>query len=125
MEGPDGLPPSLYAQPLLHWLANILSSNAFKDYHTIEDILKLEPPENEDFWTLEWAKDMEDKPVFPAWSSEGPLDESRDPTAWGGQASDWAVRAGFVNGVGLHAPRREVLIKTNGRWSGSVDTVHH
>ncbi|KAK3361657.1 hypothetical protein B0T24DRAFT_538692 [Lasiosphaeria ovina] len=98
---------------MFHWLANIISSGALKEYHSIEDILRLEPPEGEDFWVLEWAEDMKDQPVFPTWSAEGPLDKNRDPTAWGKQASEWAVRAGFVDGVGLHAPRREILINTN------------
>ena len=102
---------------MFHWLANIISSGALKEYHSIENILRLEPPEGEDFWVLEWAEDMKDQPVFPTWSAEGPLDKNRDPTAWGKQASEWAVRAGFVDGVGLHAPRREILINTNGRWS--------
>jgi len=124
IEGPDGLPPPLYAQPILHWLANIISSEALKDYHSIEDVLNLKPPENEDFWVMEWAAEMKDKPVFPRWSAEGPLDGSRDPTAWGKQASQWAVRAGFICGFGLHASRREILIKTNGRGSSSFDTDH-
>jgi len=115
MEGPDGLPPPLYAQPILHWLANILSSNAFAGYHSVEEVLNLRPPEQEDLWVVQWAPQMKGRPVFPAWSAEGPLDKCRTPTAWGRQAFGWAVRVGFVDGIGLHAPRREILIKTNGK----------
>ncbi|KAK3936796.1 hypothetical protein QBC46DRAFT_411766 [Diplogelasinospora grovesii] len=41
-------------------------------------------------------------------SPPGPVDKRRDPTAWGRQALDWAVRAGF-----FFAPRREILIKAH------------
>lgn len=115
MEGPDGLPPPLYAQPMLHWLVNIISSRALGDHYDIEEVLKLKPPEGEDFWPIPWAENMKRRPVFPNWSADGPLGKARGPTAWGKHASLWAQRAGFVDGLGLHAPRREILIKTNGK----------
>jgi hypothetical protein len=115
--GPDGLPPPLYAQPMLHWLANILSAQAFEKFSSIEDVYRLKPPGKEDFWILEWAPAKKNKPVFPAWSSTGPREKCRSPSSLGKQASAWAIRSGFLDGVGLHAPRRESLLKCNGKMS--------
>ncbi|EPE03318.1 hypothetical protein F503_02056 [Ophiostoma piceae UAMH 11346] len=43
MEGPDGLPPPLYAQPMLHWLVNIISFGALGDDYSIEKSFKTGP----------------------------------------------------------------------------------
>ena len=122
MEGPDGLPPPLYAQPMLHWLVNIISSGALGIDCSVKKILKLQPLEGEDFWPIAWVENMKSRPVFPNWSADGPLDKARGLTAWGKHASLWAQRAGFVDGLGLHAPCREILIKTNGKKSSIYKT---
>jgi hypothetical protein len=106
---------------MLFWLANFISCKAIKDHHTLEKILGRTPPPSRNHWVLEWEEDMLDKPVFPAWASDGPKDKSRSPSSWGHQASDWAKRAGFVDGMGLHAPRREILVKSNGRFVRPVE----
>lgn len=64
---------------------------------------------------LEWAEHVLDDPVFPEMSAAGLTKKTRNKTAWGNQCSDWAKRAGFPEGVGLHAARREVLIKADGK----------
>ncbi|KAL2015888.1 hypothetical protein VTK56DRAFT_4663 [Thermocarpiscus australiensis] len=113
LQGPDGLPPPLFAQPMVHWLVNIISAQAFRDYHTIEDVLNVIPEEGESFCFLEWAEDMLDKPVFPEWSGSGPENKAKNDKAWGNQVSQWAKRAGFIHGLAIHAIRREILIKVN------------
>ncbi|RYP29028.1 hypothetical protein DL767_006954 [Monosporascus sp. MG133] len=113
LEGPDGLPPPLFAQPMLHWLINIISARAFRDYRTIEDVLSVIPEEGESFCFLDWADDMLDKPVFPEWSESGPRNKAKNDKAWGNQVLQWAKRAGFINGLAIHAIRREILIKVN------------
>ncbi|XEV04772.1 hypothetical protein FSHL1_010059 [Fusarium sambucinum] len=113
MVGPDGLPPPLFAQPMLHWLANIISSRAFADLGTVEEVLALQPPSNGNFRNLEWADDVKEKPVFPEWSPTGPKAKQKDPKSWVSQFSDWGRRAGFTAQFGLHAVRREALIKVN------------
>ncbi|KAK8038354.1 hypothetical protein PG994_015121 [Apiospora phragmitis] len=121
IEGEDG-PPPLFAQPILHWLANFLSTQAFRDFRTVDQILALTPRPGESYRILEWADDKLDHPVFPEWSAEGPKDKPKSPKSWGTQASAWAVRAGFPAGMGLHASRREALIKVddNGYSMGQV-----
>ncbi|CVL08763.1 uncharacterized protein FMAN_06804 [Fusarium mangiferae] len=113
MTGPDGLPPPLFAQPMLHWLANLIASHAFADLDTIEQVLSLEPPKNGNFRILPWAADVREKPVFPEWSSSGPKTKPKNPQSWVSQFSDWGNRAGFTAQLGLHAVRREALIKVN------------
>ena len=115
MVGPDGLPPPLFAQPMLHWLANIISSQAFADLYTVEQILALQPPKSGNFRIMEWAENVQDKAVFPEWSSTGPKTKSKNPNSWVSQFSELGNRAGFTAWLGLHATRREALIKANGK----------
>jgi hypothetical protein len=64
---------------------------------------------------MDWADEMLDDPVFPEMSADGPTKKTKNETAWGHQCSDWAKRAGFTGGMGLHAARREALIKVDGK----------
>jgi len=147
METPDGLPPPLFAQPMLHWLANIISSGAFAGYKTVEQVLAAVPPSNSNFRVMEWADDKKDEPVFPRWTSKGPVLSKKPPTtakepgssktqetrmgpkylprspkSWGQQASDWALRAGFLAVFGIHAIRRIILMLANGKIALSTRT---
>jgi hypothetical protein len=100
---------------MLHWLANVISSHAFAGLDTVEEILALRPPKNGNFRIMEWADDAQEKPVFPEWSSTGPKAKGKNPMSWVSQFSDWGNRAGFTAWLGLHAIRREALIKVNGK----------
>ncbi|KAJ6439078.1 carbonic anhydrase [Purpureocillium lavendulum] len=115
MKAPDGLPPPLFAQPLLHWLANVISARASSELTTVEQALSLKPPKKGNFRIIEWDRHMIDRPVFPEWTRDGPTDKTRSPDSWSDEVSKWAKRAGLTNGTGLHAPRREALIKCNDR----------
>ena len=107
--------PPLFANGVLFLLSIILSADAFRDYHTIEEVLAARPPPRTKFWIMEWAANVMDDPVFPELSPAGPTKKPKSKSAWGHQCHDWAVRAGFTEGVGLHAPRKEVLIKADGK----------
>ena len=89
----------------------------------MDQILALTPQPGESYRTLEWADDKLDQPVFPEWSAEGPKDKPKSPNSWGTQASAWAVPAGFPEGMGLHASRREALIKVDGTCLPFIDSV--
>ncbi|KAM0187041.1 hypothetical protein ACHAPI_011359 [Fusarium lateritium] len=91
----------------------MISSHALADFDTVEQILGLEPPKNGNFRILQWAEDAQEKPVFPEWSSTGPKTKPKSPKSWVSQFSDWGNRAGFTAPLGLHAVRREALIKVN------------
>lgn len=114
MNAPDREYPALVAQPIVHWLANIISTDALANYHTLDDILQVKPPKGSTFCTLEWADHVLDLPVFPEWCAKGRTDNTRNPTAWGTQASKLAVRACLTRGLGFHAARRNILINCNG-----------
>jgi hypothetical protein len=87
LEGPDGLPPPLILQPMLHWLVNIISVGALCNYQTVEDILGVVPEEGESFCFLEWADDTLGKPIFPEWSESGSKIKAKNDKAWGNQVS--------------------------------------
>jgi len=111
-------PPPLYAQPMLFWLANIISSEAIKGNPTLEEVLATTPPPTgQNHWVLQWEESKLDQAVFPEWTACGPREKNRSPASWSHQMSAWAIRARFPDGVGLHCARREVLVKTNGEMT--------
>ncbi|KAK0611658.1 hypothetical protein B0T14DRAFT_413287, partial [Immersiella caudata] len=101
-------------------LAKGMRDTPKKEFHAMWDVLTtIRPPLGEKYRILEWADDVLGDPVFPEMSENGPIPQTR-PTfkdknkdAWGHQCSDWAKRANFLEGIGLHAARREELIKVN------------
>ncbi|KIW79865.1 hypothetical protein Z517_06480 [Fonsecaea pedrosoi CBS 271.37] len=105
--------PPLLVNGLLFLLAIFISARAFKDYDTIEAVLNARPPPRRRFGIMEWADAVLDDPVFPEMSVNGPTKKEKNESAWGHQCSDWAKRADFPGGIGLHAPRREALIKVD------------
>ncbi|KAF4998781.1 hypothetical protein FDECE_11709 [Fusarium decemcellulare] len=109
----DRGPPPLYAQPILFFLANFLSSGAIKGDPALEDMLNYTPPQNRRHWIFEWKDEMLESPIFPEWNADGPRPLARSPCNWSHQASRWAIRAGFVDGCGMHCPRRDSLLKAN------------
>lgn len=70
---------------MVHWLVNIISSGALRDYKTIEDVLDAVPEQGESYCYLEWADKMLDMPVFPAWPKSGPKTYARNDKGWGQQ----------------------------------------
>ncbi|OAF60703.1 hypothetical protein VC83_03638 [Pseudogymnoascus destructans] len=105
-------PPPLCANTLLFLLSIMISSGAFENHKTVEDVLSARAPKGR-YQVLDWADDALDKPVFPEMSSDWPTEKIKNETSWGQQCSDWAVRADFTEGMGLHAARREALIQVD------------
>ncbi|KAF6516203.1 hypothetical protein HZS61_003406 [Fusarium oxysporum f. sp. conglutinans] len=91
----------------------MVASRAFADLDDVEQLLALKPPGNGNFRILQWADDAKEKPVFPEWASSGPKAKTKSPRSWVTQFSDWGKRAGFTAPLGLHAVRREALIRVN------------
>ena len=116
--------PPLYANNLLFFLAIFISLGAFRDFKSIKDVLAARPQGKESYRILEWDDNICDKPVFPEMSSTAPKPKAKNENVWGKQCSDWARRAGFEEGMGLHAARREVLVKVDGKSpSPAYDTT--
>ncbi|KFY20604.1 hypothetical protein V493_07646 [Pseudogymnoascus sp. VKM F-4281 (FW-2241)] len=101
--------PPLLANPLLFLLSVFILSNAFKNYKTVEDVFSTRAPKGK-YHIMEWAHDVLDIPVFPEMSMDGLTEKAKNEASWGKQCSEWAKRADFPHGMGLHATRREVLI---------------
>lgn len=95
-------------------LAIFLSADAFQNIHTVPEILDARPKPKENFWIINLADDVLEDPVFLEMSATGPVKKAKNKNAWGKQYLDWAVRVGFVGGMGLYALRREELIKVDG-----------
>lgn len=66
---------------------------------------------------MEWDDAVLEDPVFPEFTENGPSKKDKNHTSWGSQCSEWAKRADFPGGMGLHASRREALIKVDGKDS--------
>ncbi|KAF1346306.1 hypothetical protein EJ07DRAFT_145073, partial [Lizonia empirigonia] len=105
--------PPLFAHGLMFLLPIFIKSQAFRDFKTIEDIFAARPRPDEQYWIMEWDDRVLMDPVFPEMSASGPINKPKNPNSWGSQCSKWAVRAGFPQGMGLHAVRREALIKVD------------
>lgn len=109
-------PPPLYSQPMLFWLANMISSKVIKGNPSLQEILQIVPQEGRNHRILSFADDLKDHPVFPMWTKTGSEHNARSSSSVSQHISDWAKRAGFVNGIGgLHSARREALVKANGK----------
>jgi hypothetical protein len=115
--------PPLFSNGILFLLAIFISLGAFQNIKTVWDVLVVRPPLNEKFWILDWEDAVLEHPVFPEMSQSGPTEKSKNKSAWGNQCSEWAKRAGFVGGIGLHACRREALIKIDGKFYVIVKSV--
>ncbi|KAL7940599.1 hypothetical protein V8C42DRAFT_362174 [Trichoderma barbatum] len=122
IKDPEGHHPPLFAQPMFHMLANIISSKAYPDISTVEQALEMKPPANAQFRIITLPKEAELKPVFPEWTSIGPSDKHQNPHGWANHINEWGVRTGLAEGVSVHCIRREVLIKAddNGHSIGQV-----
>lgn len=110
---------------MLWWIVNFLAAGVFQEYKTIDELFSVQPPEGETFWVLEWADEALDKPVFPAWSVDGPTDKAKNPSAWANDISGWGKRAGYISGLVIHAIRREILIKVNGKEPFVFSSMNH
>jgi hypothetical protein len=106
--------PPLFANGVLFLLSIMISAGAFRHYHTIEDVLAARPRPKRRFRIMDWADGVEENPVFPEFSEDGPTKKTKNEHAWGTQASEWAKRDG-LEGLPLHAPRKEVIIKADGK----------
>ena len=105
----------LWCNPVLYILALALADDAFKDYNTLEEILELEPPLDQNIWHLEWKDCVLDLPVFRKMSLHGPTDTIQSSGSYDRQLSDWGHRAGFEVNISVHYARREALVKADGK----------
>lgn len=61
----EGLAPRpLLCNPIITHLAIFIAKNAFRDYKTMEELLDIEPPEEEDMFHLQWDPRVLDWPLL-------------------------------------------------------------
>ena len=105
---------TLLINPVLFLLAIALADNAFKDYSTLEEILAIEPPVDEDLCHIEWKDNILDIPFFRSATFRGPTGNIQKSNSFSHQLVALGRRAGYEENITVHDARREALIKADG-----------
>lgn len=98
----------LICNPMLPILAIAIAERAFRDYDTIEDLLDLEP-EDDEMLHLQWKESILDRPFFKTMSSrrgEGKIELAGTLSK---RLHDLGVRAGYMRPPTVHDFRAEGL----------------
>jgi hypothetical protein len=76
-------PRPLFWNPTLTYLAMFTRKGAFRDYKTVDELLDIEPPEEEMFW-LEWNPRVLDDPLYQREFATGYREHAHPgtPTIW-------------------------------------------
>lgn len=88
-------------------VAMCMARNAFRDYKSIDEVLALEPPEDEQMIQLHWNPSVRDLPFFEG--SDGKMETA---SAFGRYLREWGFRAGYNEPPTVHDFRAEGLILT-------------
>ena len=100
----EGLEPRpLFFNPVFTMLARAVADNAFKDYGTWEELLELEPLD-EEMHHLHFKEDVLDKPFFEM--STGKIQKAN---TFGKHLRDLGFHAGYVRPPTIHDFRVEGL----------------
>lgn len=89
---------------MLPFLARLLAYEAFRDYNTIEDLLKIMPPEDE-VMVIEWREELLNTPFFRSQSS----DDIETASAFSHRLRLLGLRAGYATPPRNHDIRAEGL----------------
>lgn len=101
----EGLEPRpLFYNLILTHLAIFIAKNAFRDYKTIDELLALEPPEEDEMFPLEWDPYVLDLPLYQR--DNGEIDSAR---VFSGRHRDLGFRAGYARPPTIHDFRAEGL----------------
>jgi hypothetical protein len=68
-----------------------IAKNAFRDYKTVDELLALEPPEEEEMFPLEWNPCVLNLPLYQR--DNGEIDSAR---VFSGRHRDLGFRAGYA-----------------------------
>jgi len=101
----EGLEPRpLFCNPVLTMLARAIADNAFRDYSTMEELLEIEPPENE-MYHLRQNESVLGKPFFHVVST-GDMEKA---DTFSRRLRELGVRAGYLRPPTIHDFRAEGL----------------
>ncbi len=99
----EGLEPRpMFCNPVLTMLARAIADNAFRDYSTIEELLEIEPPENETY-LLRQNESVLGKPFFYVVSTG----ETEKADTFSRRLKELGVRAGYLWPPTIHDFRAE------------------
>jgi len=101
----EGLEPRpLFCNPVLTMLARAIADHAFRDYSTMEELLAIEPPENE-MYHLRQHESVLDRPFFPVISTG----EMEKADTFSRRLRELGIRAGYLRCPTIHDFRAEGL----------------
>jgi len=117
----------LICNPMLPILAILITTKAFQDYETVDDLLAI-PPSVGEMVHLQWNKGVRDLSFFKSTSARSAPKRIESATAFGKRLRHLGFRAGYPHPLTIHDFRAEglYLISTY-RWylSFSVSNIHH
>ncbi|KAF2685016.1 hypothetical protein K458DRAFT_301100, partial [Lentithecium fluviatile CBS 122367] len=105
----------LFCNPMLAIVAMCIARNAFRDYKSIDEVLALEPPQDEQMVQLHWNPSVLDLPFFQG--SDGKMETA---SAFGRYLREWGFRAGYNEPPTVHDFRAEGLILTGTVTQGYI-----
>ena len=101
----EGLEPRpLFCNPILTHLAIFIAKNAFRDYKTIDEILDIEPPEEEEMFPLQWDPHVLDLPLYQR--DNGEIESA---VIFSRRLRELGFRAGYIRPPTIHDFRAEGL----------------
>ena len=101
----EGLEPRpLFCNPVLTMLARAIADHAFRDYSTMEELLEIEPPDDE-MYHLRQNESVLGKPFFQV-ISNGEMEKA---DTFSRRLRELGVRAGYLRPPTIHDFRAEGL----------------
>ena len=101
----EGLDPRpLFWNPILTHLAMFIGKRAFRDYKTMDELLDIDPSDEEMF-RLEWDPSVLDTPLYQR--EDGGIDSAR---VFSQRIRDLGFRAGYARPPTIHDFRAEGLL---------------
>jgi hypothetical protein len=104
----------LFACAMLPALAIALANDAFKDYHSLEEIFNIPAPRAGTAHVLQIRDEMLGTPFFQTFDANGPTGMIQKAMPFSNRTVDLGHRAGFVSNITIHCARREALVLADG-----------
>ncbi|KAK3169331.1 hypothetical protein OEA41_008714 [Lepraria neglecta] len=116
----EGLEPRpLFCNPVLTMLARAIADHAFRDYSTMEELLEIEPPEDE-MYHLRQNESVLSKPFFQV-ISNGEMEKA---DTFSRRLRELGVRAGYLRPPTIHDFRAEGLYLIDKLYSTAQRMKH-
>ncbi|KAL2041983.1 hypothetical protein N7G274_005171 [Stereocaulon virgatum] len=117
----EGLEPRpLFCNPVLTMLARAIADNAFRDYSTMEELLEIEPPENE-MYHLRQNEKCAQQALF---STSSPPARWKKADTFSRRLRELGVRAGYLRPPTIHDFRAEGLYLVDKLYSAAQRMKH-